>query len=51
VFDAQGLVIASRFADLEGVELGANESAPFEIIIAEIGGEPAQYIVNIQGRP
>ncbi len=51
VFNDQQQVIAARFIDVEGTDLEPNESAPFEIIITEIGGEPAQYLVNIQGQP
>jgi hypothetical protein len=50
VFDAADNVIAAGFSDLAAARLGPNESAPFEIIIPETGGEPALYAVSVQGR-
>jgi hypothetical protein len=44
-------VIAARFQDLEVTELRPNESAAFQITVDEIGGEPAQYVVNVQALP
>jgi hypothetical protein len=51
VFNANQQVIAARFVDLDITELGPNESAAFQITLPEIGGEPAQYVVNIQALP
>lgn len=51
VFDADGGVIGAAFADLPFDRLAPNASAPFNITLAELGGEPAQYLVNIQARP
>ncbi|MBZ0299481.1 MAG: DUF3426 domain-containing protein [Anaerolineae bacterium] len=51
VFDANQNVVAARFADLPVDALGPNESAPFELVLSEIGAEPAQYVVNIQALP
>jgi hypothetical protein len=51
VFDQQQRVIAARFQDLEVTELRPNESAAFQITVDEIGGEPAQYVVNVQALP
>ncbi len=48
IFGATGTVIGARFTDLSVIELNPGDSAPFEIIIPELGGEPAQYIVTIQ---
>ena len=51
VFDSNQQVIAARFVDLDVPELGPNESTAFQITLPEIGGEPAQYVVNIQALP
>lgn len=51
VFDERGQVIGARFEDVPDVRLGHNQSRPFEIVVPEIGGDPAQYIITIQGRP
>lgn len=51
VFDNAQHVIAAGFSDLNVPELAPDESAAFQIIVPEIGGEPAQYIVNVQGLP
>ncbi len=51
LFGADQTVIGARFIDLTGVELAAGESAPFEIAVPEIGGDPAEYIVTIQAVP
>ena len=51
VFDARTNVIAARFVDLDAPELGPNQSADFRIVLTEIGGEPAQYVVNVQALP
>jgi hypothetical protein len=51
VFNASQQVIAARFVDLDVPELRPNESTPFEITLPELGGEPAQYVVNIQALP
>ncbi len=49
VFDAADNVIAAGFSDIAGARLGPNESAPFEIVIPETGGDPALYTVSVQG--
>jgi hypothetical protein len=51
VFNANQQVIAARFVDLDVAELRPNESTAFQITLPEIGGEPAQYVVNIQALP
>lgn len=51
VFDPNQNVIAARFADLPIGELRPNETTSFEFVIPEIGGEPAQYVVNVQALP
>ena len=51
VFDNQQNVIAARFMDLNISELRPNESTTFDIVVTEIGGDPAQYVVNVQALP
>ncbi len=51
VFNADQNVIAARFEDLDVAQLSPNDSAPFRIVLQEIGGEPAHYVVNIQALP
>ncbi len=51
VFDNAQHIIAAGFSDLSATQLAPDESADFQIIVPEIGGEPAQYIVNVQGLP
>lgn len=51
IFNGQQNAIAAGFVDLDTPELRPNESAEFQIIVPEMGGEPAQYIVNVQALP
>jgi hypothetical protein len=51
VFDDAQNVIAAGFTDLAAAQLSPDETAPFQIRVPEMGGEPAHYIVNVQGRP
>lgn len=51
VFDNAQHVIAAGFGDLSAAQLAPYESADFQIIVPEMGGEPAQYIINVQGLP
>lgn len=51
VFDNAQHVIAAGFGDLSAPQLAPDESADFQIIVPEMGGEPAQYIINVQGLP
>jgi hypothetical protein len=48
VFDSAGQVIAAWFAPLAVLELEADAAADFEIRIPEIGGDPVNYILDIQ---
>ncbi|MBZ0281816.1 MAG: hypothetical protein K8L97_13840 [Anaerolineae bacterium] len=50
VFDTTGNVIAAGFNDFAPV-LNPNESAPFRLAIPEMGGQPANYILTVQGLP
>jgi hypothetical protein len=48
VFNAQQQVIAAQFIDLDVPVLQPNETAAFRMVMTELGGEPAQYVVNVQ---
>ena len=50
VFNDQQQVISARFADLDDVEIEPGETVPFQVNIAELGGTPDRYILNVQGR-
>lgn len=49
VFNSQQNVIAAGFVDV-AEQLGAGETASFQLVVPEIGGIPANYIVNVQGK-
>lgn len=59
VFDGAQNVIAAGFTDVardvgasgSPTDLPPGESASFEITLPEVGGEPQNYIVNLQGQP
>lgn len=59
VFDGAQNVIAAGFTDVardanasgSPAELPPGESASFEITLPELGGDPQNYIVNLQGQP
>lgn len=51
VFDQQQLVIAAGFTPVAVETLAPGETAPFQLVVSEMGGEPADYIVSVQGRP
>ncbi len=51
VFDSGGNVIAAAFTDLAFDTLEPGDSAPYQLIIGELGGLPANYIVNVQAVP
>jgi hypothetical protein len=48
VFNAQQEVIAAWFSPLSDDHIRADETIPFEIRIPEIGGDPVNYILDIQ---
>lgn len=50
IFDANGLVIGAGWDDLDVPALAPGESAPFDILIPETGGDPANYIVTVAAR-
>jgi hypothetical protein len=51
VFSSAQNVIAAGFIDLEPGTLSPGESADFAILLPDVGGAPANYIVNVQGLP
>lgn len=51
VFDERGRVIAAAFSDADTSILLADESANFTVLISDVGGAPANYVVNIQAYP
>ena len=51
IFDEGGRVIGAAFADLEVESLARDQSAPFTILVSDLGGTPANYVVNVQGLP
>lgn len=48
IFDSAGQVIAAAFTDISG-QLAPDQQAPFSLTARELGGQPANYILNIQG--
>jgi hypothetical protein len=51
VFDGAQNVIGAGYADIAPAELEPGSAAPYEIVLPEVGGDPVNYIVNIQGLP
>jgi hypothetical protein len=49
VFDAAQHVIGAAFSDLSPGSLPPGETTAFSILLPDLGGEPANYIVNVQG--
>ncbi|MBI1281193.1 MAG: hypothetical protein GC179_23910 [Anaerolineaceae bacterium] len=47
IFDSAGNVIAAGFVDLTAA-LNPSDSTAFRILVPEMGGQPANYIVNVQ---
>lgn len=50
VFGETGDVVAARFVELTD-DIRPGGSAPYEIAVPEIGGEPLQYLVSVQALP
>lgn len=48
LFDESGRVIGAAFADADRTELPAGETANFNVLISEVGGNPSNYVVNVQ---
>jgi len=51
VFDASGGVIGAAFTDLTDGPFTAGSTGRFNILVPDVGGEPAQYLVSVQGLP
>lgn len=51
VFDERGRVIGAGFVDADMTVLPANNEAPYTILISDLGGTAANYIVNVQALP
>ncbi|MGJ3240278.1 MAG: FxLYD domain-containing protein [Anaerolineae bacterium] len=51
LFDAGGRVIGAGFANADVTQLGAGETADFNVLISEVGGVPVNYVVNVQALP
>ncbi len=49
VFNEARNVIAAGFADVDRLLLPPGETATYFILVPDIGGAPANYIVNVQG--
>lgn len=49
VFNTAQQVIGAAFADLSPGTLAPGETTGFSLLLPELGGEPANYIVNVQG--
>jgi hypothetical protein len=50
IFDSAGNVIAAAFVDLTAA-LNPSDATAFHIVVPEMGGQPANYIVNVQALP
>ncbi|MBL8161346.1 MAG: hypothetical protein JNJ61_05115 [Anaerolineae bacterium] len=50
VFDANGAVIAAAYNDF-ALLLNPGDTASARLLIAEMGGTPANYILTVQGKP
>ena len=51
VFDEAGRVIGTGFADTFSNILSVDETARFNVLIDDVGGTPANYVVNVQALP
>jgi hypothetical protein len=51
VFDERGRVIGAGFVDTDMTVLPANGETPFTILISDLGGTAANYIVHVQALP
>ncbi len=51
VFNADQNVIAAGFTAIDPADFTAGATAKFEITLPDIGGDPQNYIVNVQGLP
>lgn len=51
VFDEAGRVIAAGFADAEDEMLPVGAETGYTILVPDLGGTPANYLVNVQALP
>lgn len=51
IFDEEGRVIAAAFADLDVQTLDAGATTDFTILVSDLGGTAANYLVNVQALP
>jgi hypothetical protein len=51
IFDENGRVIAAAFADADNSILIAGDSTSFTVLVSDIGGTAANYVVNLQAYP
>ncbi len=51
IFDASGRVIGAGFAEADADVLTSDESAGFTILVGDLGGEAANYVVSVQALP
>ncbi len=51
IFDDRGRVIGAGFVDVDEAILGAGASIPFTILIGDLGGSAANYVVAVQALP
>lgn len=51
LFDTDGRVVGAAFADANTTVLPAGDSADFTVLISELGGTPANYVVDVQALP
>ena len=51
VFDDSQNVIASAFHDVQPAILGAGETTDYTLLISDVGGTPATYILTVQALP
>lgn len=49
IFDAEQQVVAAWYSDLAEPALAVGASAPFQVTVPEMGGQPVNYIVTVQG--
>jgi hypothetical protein len=51
VFDGSGSVIGAAFTELTDGPYAPGSAGQFNILVPDVGGEPAQYLVSVQGLP
>lgn len=51
IFDERGRVIAAGFAEADEAVLRASEETTFAVLMSELGGQPANFVVTVQALP